>query len=105
MIYSTCTYTYITILGTDKPKLKDLQKYVTPNYAALWEDIGINLDIELPQLEVIKRDNPGNTSGCCKDLWKKWLNANSDSTWEMLFAAIDSAVLLTTGSTGNVCKL
>ena len=30
--------------------------------------------------------------GCCKDLWKRWLEVDSNATWEKLFTAIDSAV-------------
>ena len=80
------------LVGTDRPKLKDLYKHVTPCYAAHWEDIGVYLDIEIGHLKVIKRDNPGDTNGCCKDLWKKWLEVDCDATWEKLFNAIDSAI-------------
>ena len=97
---------YFATLGIDTPTPKDLYKHVTPYYAARWEDIGICLGIELPQLEIIKKNNPNDVSDCCKDLWKKWLSANPDATWEKLFTAIDTAVLSTSGSTGiYVCKL
>ena len=87
---------------TDRPKLKDLYKHVTPCYAAHWEDIGVYLDIELGHLKIIKRDNPGDTSRCCKDLWKKWLEIDPVATWEKLFAAIDeSAVPSTSSFTGS----
>ena len=49
-------------------------------------------DIELGNLKTIKADHPGDTSGCCKDLWKKWLELDPDATWEKLFTAIDSSV-------------
>ena len=91
---------YTWYLGTDRPKLKDLYKHVTPCYAAHWEDIGIYLDIELGHLKAIKKNNPGDVSDCCKDLWKKWLETDPDATWEKLFVAIDSAVPSTSGFTG-----
>ena len=69
--------------------MKDLYKHVTPCYAAQWEDIGVYLDIELGHLKTIKADHPGDTSGCCKDLWKKWLELDPNATWEKLFTAID----------------
>ena len=72
--------------------MKDLYKHVTPCYAAYWEDIGIYLDIVPGHLKIIKADHPGDTIGCCKDMWKKWLEVDLDATWEKLFAAIDSAV-------------
>ena len=76
-------------VGSERPKLKDLYKHVTPCYAAQWEDIGVYLDIELGHLQTIKADHPGDTSGCCKDLWKKWLELDPNATWEKLFTAID----------------
>ena len=45
-------------VGSERPKLKDLYKHVTPCYAAQWEDIGVYLDIELGRLQAIKADHP-----------------------------------------------
>ena len=69
--------------------MKDLYKHVTPCYASQWEDIGVYLDIELGHLKTIKADHSGDTSGCCKGLWKKWLELDPNATWEKLFTAID----------------
>jgi len=80
------------LVGTEKVDIKDLYKIVTPRYAAHWEDIGIFLNIKLGELETIKVNHPGDTSACCKDLWKKWLRIDTDATWEKLLKAIDSAV-------------
>jgi len=52
----------------------------------------VYLDIEVGHLKTIKADHPGDTSSCCKDLWKKWLELDSDATWEKLFTAIDSSI-------------
>ena len=60
------------------------------------------MDIELGHLKTIRADHPGDTSSCCKDLWKKWLETDSDATWEKLFTAIDSAVPSTSSSTGQL---
>ena len=97
-----CNYenTFLPV-GTDRPKLKDLYRHVTPCCAAHWEDIGIYLDIELGHLKIIKTDHPGDSSGCCKELWKKWLEVDPDATWEKLFAAIDSAIPSISSSTGS----
>ena len=69
--------------------MKDLYKHVTPCYAAQWEDIGVYLDIELGHLNTIRANHPGDVGGCCKDLWKKWLELDPDATWDKLFTAID----------------
>ena len=94
-------YLYYTTLGAKRPKLKDLFTCITPRYAAHWENIGIYLDIEVGYLETIKADHPGDTSACCKKLWKKWLKIDTDATWEKLFTAIDSAVPSILSSTGK----
>ena len=47
------------------------------------------MDIEQGHLKIIKADHPGDTSSCCKDLWKKWLELYPDATWDKLFTAID----------------
>ena len=80
--------------------MRDLYKYVTPCYVAHWKDIGVYLDIELGHLETIKADHPGDTSGCCKDLWKKWLELDYDATWDKLFTAVDFALPSASTSTG-----
>ena len=89
---------YTLPVGSDRPKLKDLYKHATPCYAAHWEDIGVYLDIELGRLNIIKADHPGDTSGCCKDLWKKWLELDPDATWEKLFTAIDDCTVSSASS-------
>ena len=92
---------YLILIESDRPKLKDLYKHVTPCYAAHWEDIGVYLDIELGHLKIIRADHPSDTSSCCKDLWKKWLEIDPDATWEKLFTAIDSAIPSASSSTGT----
>ena len=89
-----------TVTGTNRPEIKDLYKQVTPCFAAYWEDIGVYLDIELGHLETIKTNHPGNASACCKDVWKTWLMADPNATWEKLFTAIDCAVPSTSYSAG-----
>ena len=85
-------------VGTDRPKLKDLYKLVTPCYAAQWEDIGVYLDIEPGHLSIIRANHPGDVEGCCKDLWKKWLELDPDATWDKLFAAIDDCAAASASS-------
>ena len=81
----------------DRPELKDLYMYVTPCYAAHWKDIGVHLGIELGYLKTIKADNPGDVSGCCKDLWERWLEVDLNATWKKLFTAIDATMISTSG--------
>ena len=47
------------------------------------------MDIEIGHLNIIRANHPGDVCGCCKDLWKKWLELDPDATWDKLFTAID----------------
>ena len=71
--------------GSERPTLKNLYLHVTPNYAASWYDIGVLLDFEQGPLDII---NAGDTKGCCKELWREWLKATPNATWQDLFDAI-----------------
>jgi len=65
------------------------------------EDIGIYLDIEVGHLKIIKKDNPGDTSACCKNFWIKWLELDINASWEKLFNAIDCTIPSTSNSIGS----
>jgi len=74
--------------GSERPTLKNLYLHVTPNYAAFWYDIGVYLDFEQGRLDTIKANHPGDTSGCCKELWREWLKTTPNATWKNLFDVI-----------------
>ena len=97
-----CIVFPITFIGTERPDIRDLCKYVLPLYAAHWWEIGIFLNIKPGQLEVIKLNNPANANRCCIDLFGKWLLGRDDVTWEKMFEAIDLAtVSFSIGSVGT----
>ena len=83
----------LPFIGTERPDLKNLYRYVLPFYATHWQKIGIFLNIKPGQLEVIKSDNPGDVNGCCIALFIKWLQDSGDATWEKMFEAIDLATV------------
>ena len=64
-------------------------RYVLPLYAAHWQEIGIFLNIQQGQLDVIKSNNPADANGCCRNLFSKWLEHDDNGTWENIFEAID----------------
>ena len=66
-------------------------KYVTPRYASHWKEIGIFLDLKPEEIEIIKMDNPEDTKRRCNDMFIKWLQINSNASWEKLFNALDLA--------------
>ena len=96
-------YHYILTIGTKRPILKDLYKYFIPLYAAQWEDIGVNLDIDLGHLEIIKVDNPNNVRRRCQILLQSWLRVDPDATWDKLFTAIDDCASSISAGTYLTC--
>ena len=81
------------LIETQRPELRDLCRYVLPPYAAHWWEIGIFLNIEPGQLEVIKQDNPADSNRCCSVLFMKWLRGTENASWEKMFEAIDQATV------------
>ena len=69
--------------------MKDLNRYVTKKYATDWYDIGLELDLELDVLEIIKKDNPQQSVTCFQKTLDKWLKLNGDdATWKTLEVAL-----------------
>ena len=52
-----------------EPTLKDLIVIKVTN----WYDLGLQLDIEDENLDVIKANNPRDTSSCKREMFRLWL--------------------------------
>ena len=74
------------------PTMKNLNHYVTKKYAADWRDIGIELDLPLPTLEIISKDNHHECVACFQSTLYKWLESTPDATWRMLEVAITNVM-------------
>ena len=69
--------------------MKDLNRYVIKKYATDWEDIGIELGLELDVLKITARDNPLQSVACLRETLDKWLKLNTDdATWRTLEVAL-----------------
>ena len=79
---------YLLLVKT-RPAPKNLQQYITPRYATSWKEIGIQLDLTNETLSIIQEDNPRNARRCCNAMLMKWLEADSNASWQKLFTAID----------------
>ena len=59
-----------------------------------WRDLGVQLlgDARDRQgmLNVIAADHPHDVTNCCKRVLEKWLDANTDATWNQLIKALKS---------------
>ena len=76
-------------IETKKPTLKYLNRYVTRKYANDWEDIGIELGLNLDVVKIIAKDNPLQSEACFRETLDKWLKLNTDdATWRTLEIAL-----------------
>ena len=78
-------------LGNRKPEISELHKHIVPKYAARWRDLGVQLKIPEHQLNTIAVNNtnhPSYSEQCCKAVLQKWMEINTNATWDMLQMAI-----------------
>ena len=69
--------------------MKDLNRYVTNKYESDWQDIGIELGLELDELDIIERNYPQQSLTCFQWTLDRWLKLNNDdATWKTLEIAI-----------------
>ena len=69
--------------------MRDLNRYVTKKYSSNWEDIGIELELDLDMLKVIAKNNPQQSDVCLRETLDKWLKLNTDgATWKTLEVAL-----------------
>ena len=89
---TVCTVT-LSFVAKLKPHLKDVNKYVTGNYAVYWRLIGENLKV--PNLNTIAMDNyshPRSNHQCFRVMIGAWLQIDIAATWEKLQKAINEAI-------------
>ena len=67
-----------------KPCLKDLILLKITR----WYELGLRLDIKRYQLELIKKNNPGDTSKCVIDMFYHWLCNSLDASYHKLMEAL-----------------
>ena len=72
------------------PTLRELQGHVTPQYAADWREIGVELGLTDAKLREIRKDNPDSVKSCCNRMFSEWLRVDTTASWEKLFTAIES---------------
>ena len=81
-----------------RPTMKDLNRYVVRKHATDWYDIGIELDLELDVLDIIKKDNPQESVTCFQNTLNKWQKLNSENaTWKTLEVALTNVQRIKVG--------
>ena len=72
----------------ERPTIKDLNRYVTRKYAAIWLDVAIELGLELDSLHDIEM-NYQSCQSCLQETLEEWLKLNyDDATWRTLEVAL-----------------
>ena len=76
--------------------MKDLNKYVIPLVATKWYDLGLEL-LETKhekELEIIETNHSNDAGKCCRKMFSKWLETQSDSaSWDQLLQAVKNIEL------------
>jgi len=80
---------FIFISANSSPLLKDLHCLITPQYAAHWRVIGLQLGLPSGTLDIIEQDNVYRSVPCCNAMWSKWVKMDPSASWGKLFKAID----------------
>ena len=76
-----------------KPTIKHLNRYVIPEYAAYWKEIGAKLDLSAGKLSEIGADYPSQCKTCCIKMLEGWLSVDLTASWKKLFVALESSPL------------
>ena len=83
------------------PLLKDLYRYITPQYATQWQVIGTLLGLSSETLDIIEHDNRDKATPCCNAMLKKWLQIDSAASWRKLFDVIELPTIYNAPTNGN----
>ena len=85
------------IILDDRPELKEIMRVMkSEGIITEWYNIGLELlDSDCGTLNVIKEDNPSKIESCCREMFNKWLQRNSDASWRHLTEALANVGLIT----------
>ena len=75
---------------TSKPTRKELQNHAIPQYASVWREIGRQLGLSDGPLATIEKNFAADAEKCCSEMLSKWLETNTDASWQKLFTVIDN---------------
>ena len=87
-----CINNQLSFIEFKRPTLRDVYRYVIPQYAHRWRYLGALLHFEQPELDIIFSDFRNDSKECCRSLLSRWLEKNHDASWNQLFSAIDNLI-------------
>ena len=68
--------------------MRDINRYVTREFAADWEKVGIELGLTTSILKVVAKNKHHQAEDCFQEVMDKWLNRNVSATWRTLEVAL-----------------
>ena len=69
-----------------KPQLKDLVLVQTTK----WYNLGLQLGIEVTELDVIEENNPKDIDACKRKMFKTWLKITPNPSYQQLVEALQT---------------
>ncbi len=70
-----------------------------------WQQLGVELDLELGDLDAIKKDHHGQCDECFAAMLQKWLQSTAEPTWQKLCAALREPTVDNEGLSMDIAKL
>jgi len=89
-------------IASTTPTLLELQRYITPRYAAEWRELGVELGLDDSRLRIIRKDNPNSVEDCCNAVFSVWLRKDTTATWKKVLDAVESPAVF--GAIGGLDK-
>ena len=84
-----CIICNIFGIGTQQPKLEDLNNRVVPWWAPQWKQLGEQLKVGDHLIRIIEHDHPNDCETCCSKMLTKWLDNTPTASWEDLTTAVN----------------
>ena len=57
--------------------------------AADWENLGIQLDINDGELQLIKSNNVGDNGSCLREMLRQWLKQTTATSWNAIIEVVE----------------
>jgi len=77
-------------LGSQRPKLDDLNNRVVPWWAPQWRQLGEQLKVGDHLMRIIEHDYPNDCETCCSKMLTEWLDNTPTASWEDLTTAVNN---------------
>ena len=69
-------------------ELPEFNRSIRPQVARKWYDLGIQLSLNVDELDIIEANNPRDIKRCCTQMYQHWLNSDLQASREKLAMAL-----------------